>query len=91
MKIRGFRIYDKVRYQGRDYFIKGRMRTGYAILMDIYGIKQQLGHTPKIAYMTRLRARATCLVSSEPLLVDQTLPYGRKLCLDRLPMHLPHE
>jgi HNH endonuclease len=32
-KIRGFRKFDKVRYQGQEYFIKGRMTTGYAILM----------------------------------------------------------
>ena len=25
----------KVRYLGKEYFIKGRMSTGYAILMDI--------------------------------------------------------
>ncbi|MFX1253276.1 MAG: RNA-guided endonuclease IscB [Promethearchaeota archaeon] len=63
-KIQGLRTYDKVRYYGREYFIKGRMSTGYAILMDIYGSKQQLGHTPKIDYMTRLSARKSCLVTS---------------------------
>jgi len=36
-KIAGFRKFDKVRYQGQDYLIKGRMATGYAILMDILG------------------------------------------------------
>ena len=38
-KIFGFRKFDKVRYFGNDYFIKGRMSTGYAILMDIDGNK----------------------------------------------------
>ncbi len=66
-KIQGLRTYDKVRYYGREYFIKGRMSTGYAILMDIYGSKQHLGHTPKMAYMTRLSARTSCLVTSKPI------------------------
>ena len=29
-KIYGFRKFDKVRYLGNEYFIKGRMSTGYA-------------------------------------------------------------
>ncbi|MFX1250469.1 MAG: RNA-guided endonuclease IscB [Promethearchaeota archaeon] len=66
-KIRGFRKYDKVRYQGREYFIKGRMSTGYAVLMDIYGVKKNLGHTPKMDSITRLNARKSCLVISESI------------------------
>ena len=38
-KICGFRKFDKVRYFGKDYFIKGRMSTGYVLLMDIDGKK----------------------------------------------------
>lgn len=38
-KIQGFRKYDKVRYFGKEYFIKGRMSSGYAVLMDIAGNK----------------------------------------------------
>jgi len=38
-KIMGFRKFDKVRYQGKEYFIKGRMFTGYAILMGMDGKK----------------------------------------------------
>src|SRR5450755_1718646 len=33
-KMGRFRKFDKVRYLGQDYFIKGRMATGYAILME---------------------------------------------------------
>ena len=46
-KIRGFRKFDKVRYFGNDYFIKGRMSTGYAILMDIDGNKADFSAMPK--------------------------------------------
>ncbi|MFX1533092.1 MAG: RNA-guided endonuclease IscB [Promethearchaeota archaeon] len=63
-KIRGFKKFDKVRYHGRDYFIKGRISTGYAVLMDIHGEKQDLGHTAKMDRMIRLRGRKTCLVAS---------------------------
>ena len=38
-KIFGFRKFDKVKYFGKEYYIKGRMSTGYAILMDIEGTK----------------------------------------------------
>ena len=34
-KIIGYRKFDKVKYLDGEYFIKGRMSTGYAILMDI--------------------------------------------------------
>lgn len=38
-KICDFRKFDKVKYFGKEYFVKGRMSTGYAILMDISGKK----------------------------------------------------
>ncbi len=38
-KICGFRKFDKVKHLGKEYFIKGRMSTGYAILTDIFGAK----------------------------------------------------
>jgi len=56
-KIGGFRKVDKVRYQGNDYFIKGRMSTGYAILMDIHGSKADLKPIPKFSTMQRVSAR----------------------------------
>lgn len=46
-KICGFRKFDKVKYFGKEYFIKGRMSTGYAILMDISGKKIDFGNMPK--------------------------------------------
>ena len=69
-KICGFRKYDKVRYFGREYFIKGRMSTGYAVLMDIDGHKADFSampkgyKTPKMANMQRMEARSTWMVTA---------------------------
>lgn len=46
-KICGFRKFDKVHYFGNDYFIKGRISTGYAILMDIDGNKIDFSTMPR--------------------------------------------
>lgn len=61
-KIKGFRKFDKVRYRRQCYFIKGRMATGYAILMDIKGNKQALKPIPKLAEMQRVSARTSQMV-----------------------------
>ena len=69
-KICGFRKFDKVRYFGNEYFIKGRMSTGYAILMDIYGKKADFSampkgyKTPKMANLQRLEARSTWMITT---------------------------
>ena len=62
-KIRGFGKFDKVNYRGQEYFIKGRMSTGYAILMDIQGTKQAFKPIPKLAEMRRVAARTSQLVT----------------------------
>ena len=46
-KIQGFRKFDKVSYLKKEYFIKGRMSTGYTVLMDIEGNKIDFSHAPK--------------------------------------------
>lgn len=46
-KIQGFRKFDKVKYLGKEYFIKGRMSSGYCILMDIEGNKVEFKDAPK--------------------------------------------
>lgn len=46
-KIKGLRKFDKVRYLGKEYFIKGRMSSGYAILMDIDENKIDFSNMPK--------------------------------------------
>ena len=67
-KICGFRKFDKVKYFGKEYFIKGRMSTGYAILMDIDGRKIDFSampkglKTPKLSNCKRITARTTQMV-----------------------------
>jgi len=61
-KIQGFRKFDKVRYLGKEYFIKGRMSTGYAVLMDITGSKVNLKPIPKFSKMIRGSARKSLLL-----------------------------
>lgn len=62
-KIQGFRKFDKVKYLGKEYFIKGRMSSGYALLMDINGNKIDFSYakkgwkTPKLNNLTRVEAR----------------------------------
>ena len=66
-KICGFRKFDKVSYFGKEYFIKGRMSTGYAILMDINGKKIDFNYmpkgykTPKLSNCKRISSRKTTL------------------------------
>ena len=61
-KICGFRKFDKIKYNGREYFIKGRMSTGYAILMDIHVKKVDLKPIPKFCKMERIGARKSWIM-----------------------------
>ena len=70
-KIQGFRKFDKVNYLGEEYFIKGRMSSGYAILMDIEGNKIDFSNapkgmkTPKLIKCKRISARKSWIVSEK--------------------------
>ena len=66
-KIQGFRKFDKVKYLGTEYFIKGRMSTGYAILMDAKGTKVTLKPIPKFSKMERIQARKSWIISQETI------------------------
>jgi len=66
-KIKGFRKFDKVKYLGSEYFIKGRMSTGYAILMDIEGNKIALKPIPKFNKMKRINARKSWIIQTKSL------------------------
>jgi len=57
----------EVRYQGKEYFIKGRMSTGYAILMDQDFNKVDLKPIPKCEQITRVSARASWHMSQRPM------------------------
>ena len=73
-KICGFRKFDRVKYFGKIYFIKGRMSSGYAILMDITGKKQDFSmmpkgfKIPKFENLKRLGARSSWMVTSEAVI-----------------------
>lgn len=66
-KIMGFRKFDKVCYQSHEYFIKGRMSTGYAILMDQAFNQVDLKPIPKFEQMKRVSARASWCMSQKPM------------------------
>ncbi len=72
-KISEFRKFDKVQYRGGEYFLQGRMSTGYALLMDIQGRKQVLSPIPKMAEMRRVAARSSQLVMERSM---QLTPKG---------------
>src|SRR5215469_3340095 len=66
-KLGGFRKFDKVRHRGEEYFIMGRMATGYAILMDVYGTKVDLKPMPKFDTMQRVSARTSWMTAQRPM------------------------
>ena len=66
-KIKGFRKFDKVKYLGCEYLIKGRMSTGYAILMDIRANKISLKPIPKFSKMKRMSARKSWAIQAETI------------------------
>ena len=70
-KIYGFRKFDKVKYFGKEYFIKGRMSSGFAGLMDIFGNEVDFdfmpkgSKTPKLSNCERISARRSILCIKE--------------------------
>ena len=75
-KICGFRKFDKVKYLGKEYFIKGRMSCGLVVLMSIFGEKVDFSSmpkglkTPKLSNCKRVSARRSCIIK-----------YGEKLSI----------
>lgn len=73
-KMHGFRKFDKVNYLGNMYFIKGRMSSGYAVLMDIFNEKIDFSHMPKgykipkLKNLKRLSARTSVLYIREKII-----------------------
>lgn len=72
-KICGFRKFDKVEYLGEKYFIKGRMNSGFAILMNIFSEKVDFSSmpkglkTPKLSNCNRISTRRCCLCIREKI------------------------
>ena len=56
-KLFGFRKFDKVKYLGKEYFIKGRRSSGYFVLMGINNIAVNLKPIPKFNKMRRIASR----------------------------------
>ena len=75
-KIKGFRKFDKVKYFEKEYFIKGRMSSGFAILMDIFNNKIDFNYmskgykTPKLSNCYRISARRSCLCISQKIILS---------------------
>ena len=73
-KIQGFKKFDKVKYFGKEYFIKGRHSTGFAVLMDIFNNKIDFSYmargykTPKLVNFKRISARCSCLCISQKII-----------------------
>ncbi len=76
-KIGGFRKFDKVKYLGQEYLIKGRMTTGYAILMTLDGTKVALKPIPKFDKMKRVSARRSWMMMQMPVKADLTAIHPR--------------
>ena len=74
-KIGGFRKFDKVKYFGNEYFIKGRMSSGYCILMDIQGNKIEFKDAPKgmktakLNNCKRIQARKSWIMIEEKIAI----------------------
>ena len=99
-KILGYRKFDKVRYLGKDYFIKGRMSSGYVVLSNIEGVKADFlfmpkGHqTPKLNMMKRLSARSEALITTVRIKTGDIIRVvkpseSEKIAASRNPIHTP--
>lgn len=73
-KIQGFRKFDKVKYLGKEYFIKGRMSIGLVVLMDIFNNKIDFStmprgwKTPKLSNCKRISSRSSILCTSQKII-----------------------
>ena len=70
-KIHGFRKFDKVKYLGKTYFIKGRMSSGFVVLMDIDNQKIDFSNapkgmkTPKMNNLKRISGRKSWIIDQK--------------------------
>jgi 5-methylcytosine-specific restriction endonuclease McrA len=74
-KIMGIRKFDKVEWLGQELFVKGRMSTGYAVLMDIHGNTVPVKPMAKMKGIERISARKSCLtiqIATENFLSNTT-------------------
>lgn len=76
-KIAGFRKFDKVRYLGNEYFIKGRSKTSPFRLMDIHGNNVTFENISDYKYartkdLVRVSARKTTLCIKQKVTANST-------------------
>ena len=76
-KICGFRKFDKVEYLGNKYFIKGRMSSGFAILMDVFGNEVDFSYMPKGLKTPKLSNCKRVLSRRNYLCIKQTRSINR--------------
>lgn len=75
-KILCFRKFDKIKYLGKEYFIKGRMSSGFAVLMDIFNNKVDFSHmpkgmkTPKLSNLRRISSRSSTPCISQKIIAS---------------------
>ena len=75
-KIQGFRKFDKVKYLGKEHFIKGRMSSGYCVLMDIEGNKIEFKDatkgmkTAKLSNCKRIQGRKSWIIIEKELKIS---------------------
>lgn len=66
-KVLGFKKFDKVKYFGREYFVKARRSSGNFVLMDIFNNSidfRNIGGKANPSYkeLTRVNSRRSCLI-----------------------------
>lgn len=59
--VKGFRLFDRVKYRGKDYFVFGRRKTGYFDIRDLYGNKVS-GGSKSYKKLEFIEPRKTVLV-----------------------------
>ena len=61
--VKGFRLFDKVVYQGKECFVWGRRTSGYFLLKTLDGKKVKDGVHPK--YLKLLERSSTYLIADK--------------------------
>lgn len=79
-KVFGFKKFDKVRYLGKECFIKGRRTSGWFVLMDIDGNFidfRNIGgkQNPSYKFIERVNTRRSVLCISEETESEESM-YG---------------
>lgn len=66
-KLFGYRKFDRVKYGGKRFFIKGRMSSGYFILCNIFNEEIKLKPIPKPSKMSRDGVRKSWIIINQKI------------------------